>query len=372
MSETKKPLRAAIVGLGIGHAHAQGYLKTPDATLVAVCDMHEARLNERAEQYGLPPAVRYTNYKQMLAEMPLDLVSVCLPNALHAEVTLAALEAGAHVLCEKPMAPTVAEAQQMLQTAKLRDRQLMIAYNHRYRADTYWIKRMIDEGRLGKIYHVEAWWRRETGIPGSGWFSQHQLAGGGSLIDLGVHILDTALWLMNFPTASTVSGSVSSHFGPRGLKVWGNPRWMGDVSAPAFDVEDAGVGFVRFENGANMILHATWAEHRAPQDDLMRLEIEGTEGSVVLNIPNYTRNDTLRYYTEMAGQAVTVQPTIRWNGKWDHEGLVEATCHALRTGDTPPTTGVQGMAAIRILAGIYESARTGREVVLETSKDLMA
>lgn len=365
-----KPLRAGVIGLGIGSAHCDAYLKSPDADLVAICDSNETRLKQLAAKYVVP---HYTDYRQMLAESNLDIVSICVPNALHAESTVAALEAGVHVLCEKPLAPSIVEVRDMIKAAKLNNKRLMVAYNHRYRADVFWIKRMIEDGKLGQIYHIDAWWRRETGIPGAGWFGNRQLAGGGALIDLGVHVLDLALWLLGFPEVKTVSGQTRTHFGQRGLKVWGHPRWISDPNGETvFDVDDGAVGFIRLQGGASLMLQATWAENRQPQDDLIRLEIQGTEGTAILNIANYRRDDTLRFYAEMAGQPVTVTPSVRWNDVYGHEALITDVLNSLHAGTPSPTDAMQGFAAVRIIEAIYHSTQTGHEVAFEQVPDMMA
>lgn len=368
---TDNPLRAAVVGLGVGVAHCDAYTLNKTTQLVALCDVNRARLDEKADEYDVPAEGRFTDYREMLEAARPDLVSICLPNAMHAEATVAALEAGAHVLCEKPLAPSVFEVRDMIKAARINDRQLMVAYNHRYRADVFWIRRMIAEGRLGTIYHVEATWRRETGIPGLGWFGNKQMAGGGALIDLGVHILDMAFWLLGFPNVLTVSGATRSHFGPRGLKVWGNPRWMGDTNV-VFDVEDGAIGFIRLENGATIALQSTWAEHRGPKEDIIRLEFQGTEGTAVLNIVNYTREDTLRFYCEMAGAPTVITPTVSWSGQWGHEALIAEMAASLNNNAPPPTEATQGLATVRVLEAIYHSAHSGREVVFERIPDMMA
>jgi predicted dehydrogenase len=360
---TDQPLRAGIIGLGVGKSHARGYLGNHGAALVAICDMDEVRLHELGIQYAIPPENRYTDYKKMLAEAKLDLVSVCLPNYLHAETTIAALDAGVHVLCEKPMAPGVAQAQEMIAAAGRNSRQLMVTYNYRYRADTQWIRRLIAGGHLGSVYHVYASWRRETGIPGSGWFGNKQMAGGGALIDLGVHVLDLTMWLLGFPGVLTVSGDTHSVFGPRGMKMWG--RRPGQIAQPPFDVDDGAVGFIRFANGANAVLEATWAEHRQPQDDLIRMELQGTNGTVVLNIANYKLEDTLRFYTELEGEPATVIPNLRFSGPQGHEALIIDVIRSIRENSTPPSDGFQGLAAVQVLQAMYESARTGHEIALD-------
>jgi predicted dehydrogenase len=367
-----QPLRAGVIGLGVGGVHADGYTHSANAQLVALCDSNEARLKERADQYHIPAEGCFTDYREMLAGARLDVVSVCLPNVLHAEAAIAALEAGCHVLCEKPLAPSTVEVQDMIEAARLNDRQLMVAYNYRYRADTRWIRQMVQDRRLGKIYHIEAWWRRETGIPGWGWFGSKQMSGGGALIDLGVHVLDLALWLLDFPAARTVSGAVRSYFGPRGQKVWGSARWLTDSAGSEFDVDDGAVGFIRLEGDTVISLHATWAEHRAPQDDMIRLEVQGTEGTAVLQIANYRKEDTLRFYTEMVGEPVTVIPAVRWSGASGHEALIADVLTSLTDHLPAPTDASQGFAAVRILEALYYSAQSGREVVFEQNLDMMA
>src|SRR5260221_345448 len=226
-------LRAWVIGMGVGKSHAEGYAASVGATLVALCDADDKRLQAAGKKYNVPAEGLYTDYRRMLDDAKLDLVSVCLPNFLHAEVTIAALDKGAHVLCEKPMAPNTAQAQQMIDAARRNNRRLMIAYNYRYRYDVRWIRRVVDSGQLGNVYHVYAAWRRETGIPGSGWFGNRQMAGGGALIDLGVHVLDLTMWMLGFPAVTTVSGGTHSLFRPRGMEKWG-PQ-PGPIIEPPLD-----------------------------------------------------------------------------------------------------------------------------------------
>ncbi|MCC7209583.1 MAG: Gfo/Idh/MocA family oxidoreductase [Anaerolineae bacterium] len=361
---TTEPLRVGVIGLGIGNAHAEGYARETRVKLAALCDSNEVRLKERALKFNVADDILFTDYRAMLKQAGLDIVSVCLPNALHAPAAIAALEAGCHVLCEKPLATSTAEAQDMIRAARMNGRRLMVAYNHRYRADVAWMKRVINEGRLGTIYRVDAWWRRETGIPGWGVFGLQEYSGGGALLDLGVHALDLALYLLGFPAALTVSGSARTSFGARGQKVWG-------AKPEKFDVDDFSEGDIRLEGGVSLHLVASWAEHRPPNDDLIRLEIQGTDGTVVLNIPNYTKTDTLRFYTEVAGAPATITPAVRWASS-GHEALI-ADCVTSLLANTPaPTDAVQGLAGVRILEAIYRSAAAGREVVFEHEADQLA
>jgi predicted dehydrogenase len=252
----------------------------------------------------------------------------------------------------------------MLAAAKQANRKLAISYNYRFRADTQWVKKVIESGALGEVNFVHASWRRETGIPGSGWFGKKALSGGGPLIDLGVHVLDLTLWFMGFPKVKTVSGTTRSIFGPLGQKVWGQPRWMGLQSEP-FDVEDGAIGFLRFTNGMSAVLHATWAEHREPQADMIRIEIQGTRASIHLTVANYKHEDTLRMYTEIEGEPVTIIPGLRGVTKThNHEMLIEATVDALISGGDLPATGEQGIEAVKVLEAMYRSSAEGHEIVV--------
>ncbi|NWF70074.1 MAG: Gfo/Idh/MocA family oxidoreductase [Chloroflexi bacterium] len=356
------PLRAGVIGLGVGKSHAEGYHQSPHSTLVAICDSNPQRLAEYAQKYQLPASACFSDYQTMLAQSQLDIVSVCLPNALHAPATIAAHQAGAHVLCEKPLAINAAEAQAMLDAAQRSQRHLMVCYNYRYRADSQWLYHVVHSGQLGQIYHVSASWRRETGIPGWGLFADQAMSGGGALIDLGVHVLDLALWLLDFPAVKTASGQTRALFGPRRRKMWLPPG----QTPPPFEVEDGAVGFLRLASGASMFLQATWGEHTLPLEDHMRVELQGTEGSAILDIPNYRKEDTLRLYTEIEHQAVTITPSVRWDAPaYQHIGLVLDVVEKLAQGVKPTTDGQQGLTAVRVLDALYESARKGQEIQLD-------
>jgi predicted dehydrogenase len=355
-------LRAAVIGLGVGRGHADGYNQSPYSTLAALCDTDTVRLAEFAQKYNIPAEACFTDYHTMLKKIPLDIVSVCVPNALHAPVSIAALEAGVHVLCEKPLAMNTAEAQAMVDAAARAEKHLLVCYNYRYRADSQWLYRVVHSGRLGEIYHISASWRRETGIPGWGLFGSKALSGGGAMIDLGVHVLDLALWLLDFPAVHTVSGAARAAFGPHQRKMW---RKAG-VEPATFEVEDGATGFLRLANSASIFLQATWGEHRQPNDDQIRVELQGTEGTAILEIPNYRREDTLRMYTEIEGEPVTITPAVRWTASaYQHVGLVLDTVEKLANGEPPTTDGTQGLAAVKILDALYGSARSGKESFLD-------
>ncbi|MBN1401261.1 MAG: Gfo/Idh/MocA family oxidoreductase, partial [Anaerolineae bacterium] len=191
-------IRVGVVGLGMGRHHARAYAECDRAELAALCDLDVGLLGEYGRLY--PGAQTFTQYEEMFATAELDAVSVALPNYLHAPVAIAALNAGLHVLTEKPMAINAREAEEMLQAARQGDRKLMVHFNYRFSAPSQFLKRYVDEGNLGRIYYAHTRWLRARGIPKlGGWFGQKDKSGGGPLIDLGVHRLDLAMWLMGYP-----------------------------------------------------------------------------------------------------------------------------------------------------------------------------
>lgn len=350
-------IKVGVIGLGVGMAHAHGYQANPDAELIAVCDADPKRLKEQSEKLGISPEQQFTDVIQMLALPDLEAVSVTLPNHLHAPISIAAFQAGKHVLCEKPLARTAVEAQSMVDAAKKAGKTLMVCFNYRFREDARWLRALSDEGKFGQVYFAKAGWLRNTGIPGAGsWFTRKEQAGGGPLIDLGVHVLDLTLWLMGYPKVTSVSGSTYAKFGPQGKKSWGKPR--GDV---IYDVEDLAAGFVRFENGASLSIETSWASHtKAGRDDYF-VTLYGSEGGSELYVPNYADRETISFFTEDGGVPINVRPSIVTRGG-GHELATAHFVQCLRDGTPPESTGDQGVALLKVIDALYESAKTGHEV----------
>ena len=300
-------IRVGIIGCGVGLAHARGYARLPHVEIVALADVNSERFQRITKE--IPVADLYTNYEDLLARDDIDAVSIALPNYLHAPVTLAAFEAGKHVMIEKPLALTVAEGKSMVEAAARTGRKLMICFNYRFRGDSQSIKRHADAGGLGDVYFVRAGWLRQTGIPGSGsWFSNKALSGGGPLIDLGVHVLDLALWLMGSPEPATVSGATYAKFGPRGHGSWGGARFI--VGEGGYTVEDMATGYVRFANGATLALEVSWASFTSHRDDYY-VHLFGNEGGAELNVKQYGFVDNVRLFGETAG--IYSETTPRYN-----------------------------------------------------------
>lgn len=354
-----QPLRVGVVGLGFaGETHLKSYLQIPNVQAVALAGLEEDKLAWLGETYNVPHL--YRHYEDLLARDDLDVVSVCVPNYLHAPIAIAALEAGRHVLCEKPLARTAAEAEAIVQAAKRANRVLHVAFNHRQRGDVQTLKRYIDAGNLGRIYHAKATWMRRRGIPGLGsWFTNKEMAGGGPLIDLGVHVLDLALFLLGEPEVTTVSAETYAELGPRG-----RGGWLGSdklVVGSEYEVEDMATAFLRVANGATLLLEASWATHSSAGDDF-GVTLYGTEGGAEIKVKNYNWQDTLRIFTDVADMPAEVHPQLT-KGE-GHLAVVRDFVAAIRSGNWAQHIGTEGLHRARIIEACYTSALQHREVVL--------
>ncbi len=357
MAEDK--LRVGIIGIGgIGEVHLKAYLQHPDVQVVAVADPAEARLRQIATTYGL--ANKYTDYHDMLARDDIDAVSVCTPNNLHAPAAIAALEAGKHVLCEKPLARSGAEAATMVQAATAAGRVLQVAFNHRQRGDVQVLKNYIVSGGLGRIYHAKATWMRRAGIPGmGGWFTNREMAGGGPLIDLGVHILDMALYLLGEPEVISISAATYAELGPRGRGSFSDQSHL--VGQGGYEVEDLATAFVRLGSGATLLMEASWAVYGKSADDF-GVTLYGTDGGALIDVKNYGTEDTLTIFTDTAGVPSEIRPRLPKGG--GHVAVVRNFVTAIRSGDWATNNGSEGLRRAQIIDAVYQSALQGREIPL--------
>lgn len=354
-----KRLRVGVIGAGVGELHLAGYSKLPRVDIAALAGLDDDRVRRVAAQYSVPQTFR--EYADLLAAPDIDAVSVCLPNALHLPVTVAALEAGKHVLVEKPLARTADEGRAMIEAARAHERILMIAFNHRYRSDVQWIKQYIESGAIGRVYYAKAHWMRRAGIPRLGsWFVSKEQAGGGPLVDLGVHVLDMAMYLMGEPHATAVSANAYAEFGPRGQKNWDLRNQFSNERLP-YEVEDLATAFVRLEGGATLLLEASWATHSAAGDDF-GVTLYGTEGGVELMVRNYTHENTVRVFHDVAGAPIDIAPKIRKGG--GHDSVTERFVAAVLDGAPQIPSADDGLRRAAIIDACYRSAAEGREVVL--------
>lgn len=341
-------LGVGVIGVGIGHLHLQGYAQCPEVDILAVADVNEERAQRVATEFGIPHV--YKDYEQMLKLDGIDAVSVCTPNYLHAPMTIAAFEAGKHVICEKPLAITPEEGEAMVEAGKKAGKLFMTAFNNRFRGDTQLLKRYIEEGELGEIYYAKTGWLRRRGIPGfGGWFTTKCMSGGGPLIDLGVHVLDLALWLMGNPKAVTVTGTTYAKFGTMGEGAGGYGQKQDSGTC---DVEDLASAFIRLDTGATLFLEASWASN--VERERIYTTLVGTKGGADL--------DPLRVYSEMHGSLADITPS--YPNQSGHIMEIKHFVDCIVNGKELISTGEHGLEVTRILDAIYKSAEQGREITL--------
>lgn len=345
-------LRVGVIGLGIGRKHIEGWREHPDVDVVAIADPDTKRLTERGEAFGIE--ARYTNAQDMLATEKLDVVSVCTPNKFHRELTLAAFEAGCHVLCEKPMAMNAEEAREMLRAADRAGKRLMINFSYRFSAQSRALKAQVDAGLFGDFYFGRTVWHRRRGLPGfGGWFGTKALAGGGPLIDLGVHRLDLALWLMGYPKPVWVLGSTYDPIG----------RELAARTGKTFDVEDLAATLIKFDNGATLVLEASWATN-IQEAELMETRLLGTRAGLLQKNLNEGYTFDAQVFMEQNG----AQFDMRVSPASTAHSAMYDYAEAILTERPHPATGEEGLIVMEILDAIYASAALGEPIRLEGAK----
>ncbi|MDA1044503.1 MAG: Gfo/Idh/MocA family oxidoreductase [Verrucomicrobia bacterium] len=347
----KRKLRVGVIGLGMGKFHLSAYKKHPHVEIAAIADINAKRLHEVGDEFEVP--LRYGDGKDMLRKETLDIVSVATPNRLHMPHTIAALKTGAHVLCEKPMAMNANEARQMNAVAKQVKRRIMIDFSYRFTEASAALKREVDKGVLGDIYFGRTMWQRRRGMPGfGGWFGVKSESGGGPLIDLGVHRLDLALWLMGYPKPKWVLASTYDHIAS-GIAKKQNKK---------FDVEDFAVGLIKFENGATLEVEASWAGN-IKEPELMQTRLLGTSGGLVQYNTDggYTFDADL--FVEKRGKLVNLKPTPPARRSPD---AMTHFADAILKDRPHMATGEEGCMVMELLDAIYKSAKLGRPVEIKS------
>ena len=285
-------LRIGIIGVG-GIAqgrHIPAFLQLNDSCeITALSDVNIDRARETAEKYNIPHV--FEDYHELFSEV--DAVCICTPNKFHAEITIAAFEAGVHVLCEKPMALRAEECEAMVTASKKADKVLAIAYHYRFMKEAQAAKKAMREVGTPLVVRVQALRRRK--VPGWGVFTNKDLQGGGSLIDYGCHLLDLALWLMGNPNHLTVTGTAYNALSkiPDQVNQWGS------FNHETFNVDDHVTAYIQFENGASMLFETSWAANI--KDDAEHLSISGVDGGLsVFPFELYTTKNGMLLNSEAA------------------------------------------------------------------------
>jgi len=352
-----RKLRIGLVGAGnIAKTHLSAYTKVENAEIVAICDINPEILAATATKYGIKKT--YSSLTEMLQNEELDAADVCVWNCNHAACTIEALNAGLHVLCEKPMATNAAEAELMIEAAKKNDRLLMIGFVLRFGDEAEIAKDFIDNDYLGDIYYSKATYLRRHGAPG-GWFTDKSRSAGGPVIDLGVHVIDLTRYLMGKPKAVSVFASTENRLKNRPyLKT--DVEWKPDNASPEdiFDVEDFAVALIKYEDGKTTLLETSYSLNG---EQVTKKELYGTKGGVNLN------GADMKIYTVVNDFLADITPnTHRYKNSADM--FVAEMAHFVDcalTGCECRASAEDGLEVMKILDAIYESGRTGHEVIIK-------
>ncbi|MBO3803606.1 MAG: Gfo/Idh/MocA family oxidoreductase [Candidatus Brockarchaeota archaeon] len=343
-------VKVGVIGCGsIGVYHIASYKKVPNVEVAAICDIDEPTLRKAKEDFGVENA--YKDYRDLLSRKEVDAVSVCLPNRLHSIVSVAAFEAGKHVLCEKPTAINAKEAQRMIDASKKAGKKLLIGLTFRFQNRSRVLKEHVEAGELGSVYYSKCGCLRRSGIPGMGsWFTTKSEAGAGPLYDIGVHALDLTLWLMGNFKPRSVLGSMYTKFGHlgKGMGDWGKP-----VKGGPFDVEDLAAAFVKMRDGATVFLEVSWAAHIG----------EERFYSTLLGDKAGADYESMTIFSEEKGNPVNKKLLYRDNDGYLTE--VEHFIDCVTKDEEPVTKAEQILAVQKILDAAMESAEKGREVSIE-------
>lgn len=343
----EKQLRIGVIGVGMGQSHIRGYQSHPSATVVALADLDKERMEKTAKEFGIKAC--YTDAEEMIAKEKLDIVSVVTPNCFHKPQTMAAFKAGCHVLCDKPMAMNAQEGQEMVDAAKAAGKRLMINFSFRFTQQSWALKQQVENGVLGDVYFGRTVWHRRRGLPGfGGWFGQKKMSGGGPLIDLGVHRLDLALWLMGYPKPKYVLGNT--------YKAIGVP--LAEKQGKKFDVEDLAAGVVTFENGVTLVIEASWACN-IKEREIMETRLIGTEGGLIQKNIGEGYDFEAEIFMEKNGAQydMKLHPPVpdAPNAQYHFvESILNGTPHV--------ATGEEGLIVMKLLDALYESAETGKPI----------
>ncbi len=364
---SKKKLKIGIIGCGgiANQKHLPALSKLTElAEMVAFCDIVEERAIKAAKGFGTANAKVYTNYKELLNDTSIDVVHVLTPNVAHSKITVDAFDAGKHVMCEKPMAHTSADALKMIEAAKRSGKKFTIGYQNRFRDDVQTVYKASSQGALGEIYMAKAHAVRRKAVPTWGVFMDKEKQGGGPLIDIGTHALDLTLWCMNNYRPKSVTGSV---FYKMADKTEGNV--FGPWDPKTYDVEDSAFGFIKMENGATIFLEASWILNTTDAKEAS-MTLCGTEGGVECFQGMLGVND-LVFNGSKYGKLFTERPTAAtgvayFDANGTNPGDLEARqwLEAVLHDKEPLVKPEQAFVVTQILEAIYDSNKSGKMIEL--------
>lgn len=348
-------VRIGVIGAGsIAQASCSDFAEHPDAEIVAVAEPNAERAAEFALRYDTVTQV-VEEPERLLAIDEIDAVYVAVPNHLHAPFSALSLQAGKHVLQEKPLALSMEDAEQTAAAAREADTHFMLGMNQRFTREVQRARQLMQAGRIGRAYHCKAFWRRRSGIPRIGsWFTRKEISGGGGLLDIGVHMLDNALFLLDNFRPRSVSGATYTEFGNRGL---GEGDWgMSERASGQFDVDDFATAVIKLDGGATVLLEVAWAMHLDRSND-MNVELYGTEGAIDTYGQQLCRQSADGYHVIQSPDAGELA--------YPHASRMHHFVNVILGREEPCVTLDQVLSVQRVLDAIYRSAATGREVVLD-------
>lgn len=349
-------VKIALIGAGnIANTHLSAYKKVNDAEIYAICDINEEKLNKTADAFGI--SRRYTDVETMLSSLPeLDAADVCVWNCNHAECTIKALDAGLHVLCEKPMAYNAEQAQAMIDAAERNNKLLMIGFVLRFSDEAKIAMDFIENGYLGDIYCSKAQYVRRHGNPG-GWFADKERSGGGPIIDLGVHVIDLTRYLMGNPKPVSVYAASYDNIGKRDyLKT--NVGWIPRDAKPddPCTVEDFAIALIRYDNSAVTQLETAYSING---EDMGKKQLFGTKGGMDLS-------NGVKIYSEYNDFLADIDvKTANFKESADmFEAEMAHFVDCIANGTECKAKAQDGLEVMKILDAIYLSAKTGHEVII--------
>lgn len=343
-------LRMGMIGVGgiAQSRHIPAYQKLQDiVTVEAVSDINTQRAEEAAEHFGVPQV--FSDYHDMFPH--IDAVTICTPNKFHAEIAIAALNAGVHVFCEKPMAMTPEECQAMIDAAEKSGKVLSIAYHYRFMKESLAAKRLIDQNEIGEPIVARARAIRRRKVPGWGVFTNKELQGGGSLIDYGCHFLDLSLWLLGNPTPVEVTGTTYNKLS----KIADEVNMWGDFDRESFEVDDHVTAYIKFDNGASMLFETSWSANVKRDEEVM--SISGLTGGL----------DLFPLHVNQMKHGMLLSSNADWVPGEEDPGIPQAenfirSCLGLEELVVKPS---EAMKVSQIIEAIYQSSEKGQSIRLQ-------
>ena len=351
-----KKVRVGIIGIGeIGTTKhlTQLVRHTDEVEIAALCDILPERCEKANKDFGLNARI-YTDYRDICTDETLDVIHVCTPNPLHKEMSILAMENGKHVYCEKPLALTWADAQEMLETEKRTGKKLASGMQWRYNTAPMEMKRMYEAGEFGEVYYIRSSQLRPRRLPAYGVYTSKELNGGGVLMDGGPHSIDLAMWLTNNYDVATVRGVTFDK-----MKNFPDANDLGPWDPEHFDVEDTAMAMITMKNGLLIYVETAWCSNMLQEAPGIIASIAGNKAGADMVGPGF--EEAVRVTKEVDGKLVTQTriPEQKYN-MWEYD--MDRWVEAVTTGSEPAVTSRQAAIVTRVIEAIYQSAETGETV----------